>query len=136
MILLLPMLFGLGFGEMMVVGQVRSVVMQDQLIIRVPVRPAERQVEWVERDGPKCIEIEGIRGAFVSGEDHVELLMAGRRLLRAKLDENCPALDFYGGFYLASEDGRICAKRNAIRSRMGAACTIEGFRRLVPAQSR
>ncbi len=130
---LLPVVFGMGFGLAGDLPRVRSIVVEDQLIIRVPVRPdPPPNIEWVEHKGPKCIHSSEIRGAFLSASDHVDFVMKGRHLLRAKLDETCPALDFYAGFYLASDDGRICVKRDSIRSRMGGACGIEKFRKLEP----
>ena len=123
---LLPMLLGLSWGG----AQVRSIVVEDQIIMRIPVRPPPPQVEWVEHKGPKCVSADKIRGAFLSGNDHVDLILDGRRLLRADLDENCPALDFYEGFYLSSADERVCARRDVIRSRMGATCQIDHFREL------
>jgi hypothetical protein len=129
----LPMFFGIGFGAVADVGQVRSIVVEDQLIIRVPVSPEPPpRIEWVERDGPKCLHSKDIRGAFLAASDHVDFVLAGRRLLRAELEENCPALDFYAGFYLSSDDDKICAGRDSIRSRMGGSCGIDEFRRLVP----
>lgn len=124
------MLFGLASSSEG--AQVRSLVVEDQIVLRVPVRPAPAEIEWVERKGPKCIASGAIRGAFLSGGDHVDFLLAGRKLLRAQLDDECPALDFYEGFYLNSDDEQICAKRDAIRSRVGASCRIERFRELVP----
>ena len=55
---------------------------------------------------------------------------ADRSRVRAKIDDDCPAIDFYGGFYLQPEDDRVCAKRDEIRSRMGGSCRIERFRSL------
>ena len=130
---LLPVVFGMGFGLAGDLPRVRSIIIEDQLIIRVPVRPEPPpSIQWVEHKGPKCIHSGDIRGAFLSGSDHVDFVMEGRRLLRAELDETCPALDFYAGFYLTSDDGKICVKRDSIRSRMGGTCGIEKFRRLVP----
>ena len=129
---LLPMLFGLGIGAPDAVGQVRRMVVEEQLIISVPVRPAPRRIKLTEGRAFKCIRSDAIRGAFLSGSDHVDFVLPGRRLMRAKLEDSCPALDFYGEFYLNSEDNRICAMRDSIRSRMGAACQIEQFRLLVP----
>ena len=126
---LLPMLLGFASAGAL---QVRSLTVEDEVILRIPVRPLPRAVEWTEKKGPKCIDADEIKGAFLSGNDHVDFVLRGRRLLRARLDENCPALDFYGGFYLSSEDERVCARRDAIRSRMGARCRIERFRKLVP----
>lgn len=129
---LLPMLLGMGVAAQGDPPRVRSVVVEGQIILRVPVRPPPRRIQWLERDGPRCIASGAIRGAFLSGTDHVDFLMAGRRLFRAQLADDCPALDFYEGFYLNSEDQRICASRDAIRSRVGATCRIERFSRLVP----
>ena len=112
--------------------RVRSLVVQDELILRVPVRPTPRQFEWTELDGPKCINARAIRGAFLSGSDSVDLVTVRRRRIRAELSQDCPALDFYEGFYLKPEDHRICVKRDVIRSRMGGSCRIERFRLLVP----
>jgi hypothetical protein len=130
---LLPMLFGMAaFGAPGDRMQVRSVFVEDQLIIRVPVRPSQMQFEWVEKKGPKCIPTAAIRAAFLSSTDHVDFVLAGRQRIRAELDEDCPALDFYEGFYLSPEDDRICVRRDVIRSRMGGSCRIERFRQLVP----
>ena len=132
---LVPAFFGMGFGVAADLPRVRSVVIEDQLIIRVPIRPEPPpNIQWVEQKGPKCIHSSEIRGAFLSASDHVDFLMSGRRLFRAELDESCPALDFYAGFYLTSDDGKICVRRDSIRSRMGGTCGIEKFRRLVPKQ--
>src|SRR6187399_32010 len=103
----LPLLLGLTMaGDV----QVRTITVEDQIIMRIPVRPQPPQVEWVEHKGPKCISAKKIRGAFLSGEDHVDFILEGRKLLRAEFDENCPALDFYTGFYLSSKDDKVCAR--------------------------
>lgn len=112
--------------------RVRSLVLQDELIMRIPVRPPSRQFEWVEHEGPKCIYARAIRGALLSGSDSVDFITVRRRRLRAELSQDCPALDFYGGFYLKPEDARICAGRDVIRSRMGGSCQIERFKQLIP----
>ena len=55
--------------------------------------------------------------------------------MRARLQDECPALDYYRGFYVRPQpDGRICADRDAIRTRSGGDCGIDRFRRLVPAK--
>ena len=90
-------------------------------------------LEWSERKGPKCIAVDEIRGAMLSGRDGVDFMLPHRRRVRAKLADDCPALDFYNGFYLSTEeDERICARRDTIRSRVGGSCRIERFRELVP----
>jgi hypothetical protein len=68
----------------------------------------------------------------LSGEEQVDFVLADRRRIRAQFDEDCPALDFYGGFYLQPQDDQLCAHRDAIHSRMGGSCTIGRFRQLKP----
>ena len=129
---LLPMLLGMaGASASAEEPRVRSLVVQDELIMRVPVQPPPRGLNWVELDGPKCINAAAINSAFLSGSDSVDLITVRRRRIRAELSDDCPALDYYEGFYLKPEDHRICAKRDVIRSRMGGSCRIERFKLLV-----
>jgi hypothetical protein len=133
LVTLLPMLFGIvavdsGPGS----SRVRTLVVEDRLIVRVPVSPPPRRLQWIAKEGPKCIPVQGIKGAFLSRSDHVDFLMKAGRRLRAELEADCPALDFYEGFYLNPDDKRLCADRDSIRSRMGGSCLIERFRLLVP----
>jgi hypothetical protein len=129
MMSLLPLLLGLFAGGDV---QVRSIMVEDQIIMRIPVRPAPAQVDWIPHKGPKCVHADEIRGAFLSASDHVDFILKGRKLLRAQLEENCPALDFYEGFYLSSNDEKVCARRDVVRSRMGATCMIDRFMELKP----
>lgn len=118
--------------------RVRFSYVQQEVVVRVPVRPRAipATAGWAEKRGPKCIKLRKIRGAVLSGTDHVDFVMANRRRIRAKLENNCPALDFYAGFYLNTPDEKICERRDAVRSRMGANCTITDFRNLVPVERR
>lgn len=128
---LLPAMFGFATAEQS--DEVRTLVAEREVIMRVPVRA--RPVEpfaWEEKKGPKCLEAGNIRGAALSGRETVDFLLFDRTRFRAELAEDCPALDFYNGFYLTPQDGKICAKRDGVRSRIGRSCQIERFRRLVP----
>jgi hypothetical protein len=130
-----PLLLGLFAAQPALIEQsVTRLVVQDEVIIRIPVqpRPLVPQFDWEERKGPKCIHTGAIHGALLSNAQQVDFVLRGERRIRAQLDEACPALDFYGGFYLQPEDDRICAGRDAIRSRMGGSCMIERFTQLVP----
>ena len=113
---------------------VSRMIVEDEIILRIQLhaRPALPPIEWVEHKGVKCIPIANIRGALLSAPAQVDFVMADRSRIRAHIDEQCPALDFYGDFYLQPEDDRLCARRDAIRSRMGGTCMIEQFKRLVP----
>jgi hypothetical protein len=112
---------------------VRTMTVEHQIIWRIPVRPRPRpRIHWDEEKGPKCLPAAAIRGAMLSGPDSIDFLLKGRQVMRARLDSDCPALDFYEGFYVQPEDNKICARRDSIHSRVGASCRIERFRTLVP----
>jgi hypothetical protein len=131
----IPWLVGLFGADPLAMQQtVTRLVVQDEVILRVPVqpRPLGPQIDWIEHKAPKCIPANMIRAAVLSGPEQVDFIISGGARVRAKLDEDCPALDFYGGFYLQPEDERLCAGRDAVHSRMGGSCTISKFRQLVP----
>lgn len=86
-----------------------------------------------EKKGPKCVPIERLAGTGVARKDSVDLLLTDGTLLRAKLDDDCPTLDFYAGMYLRqTPDGMLCGKRDVIRARSGRACPISAFKKLKP----
>jgi hypothetical protein len=130
----IPLLLGIFTGQPGGVQSVTRMVVQDEVILRVPIqaRPALPRLEWKEKKGPKCVPAGAIRGAVLSGPDHVDFVLADHSRMRAEFDEGCRALDYYGSFYLQPEDERLCAKRDAVHSRMGGSCEIKRFRRLVP----
>lgn len=105
-------------------------IVRDEIIIRVPVvRPRILvPVRWVEKKGPKCIGADQVLAASLADNNSIDFFLRDRRRMRAKMESDCPTLDFYGGFYLQPRDDRICAKREEIRSRIGGACRIERFR--------
>lgn len=115
---------------------------RQRIIVRVPRLPdpprAPRQapappIEWKEKKAEKCVPITSIVGASVTRVESVDLITAAGRRLRARFDDDCPAIDFYAGFYLRrTPDGMVCAKRDAIRSRSGDFCRIEAFKELRP----
>lgn len=131
----IPVLLGLLAVQPAAMQQsVTRLIIQDEVILRIPVepRPLAPSIQWVERKGPKCIPISALRGALLSGPQQVDFVFVNRARVRAQFDENCPALDFYTGFYLQPDGDRLCAGRDAIHSRMGGSCTIERFKLLEP----
>lgn len=131
----MPMLLGLFAGQPTAVQQgVTRLIVQDEVILRIPIapRPMGPTIQWVEHKGPKCIPTGAIRGAILSGAEQVDFVVGNRVRIRARFDEDCPALDFYGGFYLQPDGDRICAGRDAVHSRMGGSCTIDQFKLLEP----
>ena len=72
-----------------------------------------------------------VGGAAIIEADSVDLYLRGGVRMRARLDDACPALDYYSGFYISpTRDGMICADRDAIRTRAGGTCNIDRFRLL------
>lgn len=131
----MPLLLGLFAVQPGEVSQsVTRLVVQDEVILRVPVQPnpVVPQFDWVEHKGPKCIPIAAIRGALLSDPEQVDFLLVNRSRFRAQFEEDCPGLDFYRGFYLQPQDDRLCAGRDAVYSRIGGSCTIHMFKQLVP----
>ena len=136
---LLPLLVGLFGAQPGSVGQsVTRLIVQDEVILRVPVqpRPLVRKFTWDEKKGPKCIPVGAIAGASLSTPEQVDFIMANHARVRAQFDDSCPGLDFYGMFYLQPEDDRLCAKRDVIHTRMGGSCQIDRFKLLIPKFSR
>jgi len=130
---LFPTLFGAVAQAPAEQQVVRRVVIHDEVILRIPIRPRQtRPIEWIERKGPKCLPTSRIAGAILSGPSSIDFVMRNRQRVRALMDSDCPALDFYGRFYLQPDDENICAKRETIRSRVGGTCRIEKFKLLVP----
>lgn len=119
---------------------VAQLSLRQRIIIRIPRLPERPPpvdpagvVTWIEKRGPKCVPMEKLGGAMVTRSDSVDLMVDGGKRLRAKLGEECRALDFYSGFYIKPDpDGKVCAERDSIRSRSGGYCPIAAFKRLVP----
>jgi hypothetical protein len=120
--------------------EVAQLVLHQRIIIRIPRLPFTRPraddppdgVRWVEKKGPKCVPMVKIEGALITAPDSVDLVIEDGNRVRAKLDDNCPSLDFYSGFYLKpTADGMVCADRDAFRTRSGGSCGIDAFKKLV-----
>ena len=112
-----------------------TVTVRQQIIIRgtVGVRssPAEDMTNWREGHGPRCIAARNLLGAARLSQESVDLIFRDNTRVRARLERRCPALDYYRGFYLnPTDDGMICADRDAIHSRAGGECRIDRFRTL------
>ena len=110
--------------------QYAQVTVREQIMVRIPfpVRRAEPLIDWKESKGPKCVPARMIVAAALSGQDSVDFLLRDRNRVRARLEDRCPALDYYRGFYIdTTADGRICAGRDFIRSRAGGECQIDEF---------
>ncbi|SOB88158.1 hypothetical protein SAMN06297144_3303 [Sphingomonas guangdongensis] len=126
--------------------RIAQVTVQQRLIIRIPRLPVGRAplsagaaplppIRWIEKKTDKCVPVVNLAAATITTRDSVDLLLNGGKRLRARFDDDCPAIDFYSGFYVKMpRDGKVCADRDSIRSRSGGECRIESFRALVPAR--
>lgn len=130
---LLPAMLVAGDGGGRVVG---SWTIHERIVVRVPrmsaaARAQVAPIEWKERKGPKCLALGEVGAATIAAPSSIDLLMGDGRRIRAKLEGDCRSADFYSGFYVRpGVDGKLCADRDAIRIRSGAACAIEHFRLL------
>ena len=124
----------LGAAPGAVGGSVTRLMVQDEVILRVPIlpRPLVPDIDWIEHKGPKCVPAAAIRRVLLSGPQQVDFVLVNRTRIRAQFDEDCPALDFYGGVYLQTADDRLCVRRDAVYSRIGGSCTIKRFKQLEP----
>lgn len=112
--------------------ELAQLTIEQSLIVRVPRRTPAKPLKWKSKKGPRCVAMSSIAGAAVVADDAIDLALRGGQRLRAHFSSRCPALDYYSGFYiLPTDDGKICAERDVIRTRAGGQCEIRRFRKLV-----
>jgi hypothetical protein len=92
-----------------------------------------RSDRFEERRLGECIPINMIAGVAPQ-ENRLLLFMRDRRILSARLERACNPEDFYAGFYIERQDGRLCERRDRLQSRAGASCRVTRLNRLVPAR--
>jgi hypothetical protein len=122
--------------------EIADVTITQSLIIRIPARKSHRYTPagqpppppaYKDHKGPKCIDAATIGGAAITTPDSVDFILKGGKRVRAILEDQCPALDYYSGFYFrAPADGKLCADRDSIHTRSGGDCQIDKFRTLTP----
>ena len=102
------------------------------MIIRIaPSAQTQRPQRIQQVPSGACVPIDSIAGVRPAEGNTLLLFMRDNRVLRAELNRQCNAQDFYPGFYLErSEDGRLCQSRDWLQSRAGANCQITSFNRL------
>lgn len=127
-----------------------QVTVSQSVIIRVPARRTNRSATpanrpdprplppvFRDRKGPHCIDAGAIAAAAVTAPDSVDFILKGGKRVRARLADECPALDYYSGFYVKPpHDQKICAGRDSIHTRSGGDCQIDRFRALTPVPQR
>lgn len=103
---------------------------------KVPVRHAQpaAQENWVagKAKTSACINATAIAGAIVMDVRTVDIILRGGRRYRLNLANECPQLGYYGGlYYEPTHAGQICAGRDRIMGRAGAACRVRSMAALV-----
>jgi hypothetical protein len=124
-----------GAAQHYVIHVPRVTVTTTTVVTRSRTAPAPPPPPMVERKADDCIRMQRVVAFSVTRNDSVDLMLNDGTRMRARLASNCPSLGFYSGFYIRpNPDGKMCANRDAIRSRSGGSCTIQQFRTLVPAR--
>lgn len=127
----------------------QTVVIEQQVMIRIPASRAQVngfsnarssragdtpvRVQWREVKAPRCIPMRSLMGVQYTQRSSIDLITRERQRLRAALDGECRAADFYSGFYMVTpKDGMVCANRDVLHARSGARCDVRKFSYLVP----
>jgi hypothetical protein len=111
-----------------------QLTIRQTVVIRVPnAPPPPPRVRWREKKTLKCVPVSQLGGYAISEPDSIDLIVKGGARYRARLEQGCPSIAFYSGFYIRPPvDGRICAGRDMFHSRAGGQCNIAKLRTLIP----
>lgn len=126
-----------------------QLTIEQRVIVRIPtVRGAQRSGSLrdgaglpsddslKEVKGPKCLQLNRLRGAAISPEKGITMIMVPSAQFRAHFSRSCRPADFYAGFYIEpNKDGSLCAGRDMLHARSGSTCEIVKFSRLVPSET-
>ena len=84
-----------------------------------------------EEASVQCISIDDIRDAVIRNDRTIRLRMRGNVYYEMHLQNNCPGLSFYDGFYYRTTPNRqLCGGLDMIMARSGSRCPIESFVRV------
>jgi glycine/D-amino acid oxidase-like deaminating enzyme len=110
-----------------------QVSIRQTVVIRVPsAPPLPPRIRWREKKTLKCVPVSELGGYAISQPDSIDLIVKGGARYRARLEQGCPSIAFYSGFYIRPPaDGRICAGRDQFHSRAGGQCGIDKLRSLI-----
>lgn len=97
---------------------------------KVPVTPYGLDTGWTvgKPSTRACLDSSSIAGAIVVDPMTVDVIQRGGQRWRLLLDEACPQLSYYGGFYYrAGTAGEFCAGRDRIIGRAGGDCRVRAI---------
>lgn len=85
----------------------------------------------VEDTQVQCISIDDIRDSVIRNDRTIHLRMRGNLYYEMRLQNTCPGLSFYDGFYYRTTPNRqLCGGLDMIMARSGSRCPIESFTRI------
>lgn len=85
----------------------------------------------------QCIPIDSIREAKIRDDRTIQLKMRGGLFYEMRLQNSCPGLSFYDGFYYRTTPNRqLCSGLDMIMARSGSRCPIDSFVRIDNPQPR
>lgn len=96
---------------------------QQQMPLSSDAPPEDAQVQ--------CISIDDIRDSVIRNDRTIHLRMRGNTYYEMRLQNTCPGLSFYDGFYYRTTPNRqLCGGLDMIMARSGSRCPIESFTRI------
>lgn len=96
---------------------------QQQMPLSSDAPPEDAQVQ--------CISIDDIRDSVIRNDRTIHLRMRGNIYYEMRLQNTCPGLSFYDGFYYRTTPNRqLCGGLDMIMARSGSRCPIESFTRI------
>lgn len=114
----------------------RRIILRIPMLQRAPEsREGARVMPYAQRKSdtrsPNCVVVNAMRGASIDEGAGIVFIMRSSSRYRAVLERGCRPVDFQSGFYVNSTaDGAICAGRDTLHARNGAACVVRAFARL------
>lgn len=85
----------------------------------------------------QCISIDDIRDSAIRNDRTIHLRMRGKIYYEMRLQNTCPGLSFYDGFYYRTTPNRqLCGGLDMIMARSGSRCPIESFTRISKEKAR
>ncbi|MGK2286982.1 hypothetical protein [Pedomonas sp. V897] len=116
-------------------GTAANLAMPDDPPPQPPKRAREPDPAPGEEESVQCISIDDIRDADIRSDRVIRLRMRGNVYYEMRLQNNCPGLSFYDGFYYRTTPNRqLCGGLDMIMARSGSRCPIESFVRINPKQ--
>lgn len=102
---------------------------QQQMPLSDAAPPEDAQVQ--------CISIDDIRDSIIRNDRTIHLRLRGNLYYEMRLQNTCPGLSFYDGFYYRTTPNRqLCGGLDMIMARSGSRCPIESFTRIDREQAR